>query len=64
MSYDACCPSCKGAYGICRDKTCLHHIENGIIEDRKDSGRGSIRRPTEDQAIRNIMRERRRGRRT
>lgn len=61
---DPCCPACKHPLGICRDKTCLHHIENRIIEDRKDSGRGTIRRPTEDQAIRNVERAQRKERRT
>jgi hypothetical protein len=59
-----CCPQCKGAFGICRDKTCWHHIENASIEARKDSGRGHIRNPTQDQAIRNVMREKRKERRT
>lgn len=58
---DVCCFACKGAFGIClTGYRCGHHIDARITEEADDRGRRTVRRPTEDQAIANVMREKRR----
>jgi hypothetical protein len=60
---DTCCHLCRGAYGIClTGYRCDHHVRARITEDADDKARRTVRRPTEDQAIANVMRERRTGR--
>lgn len=60
---DVCCHLCKGAYGIClTGYTCWHHVEVRRTEDADDKARRTVRRPTEDQAIANVMRETRKER--
>lgn len=34
MIPDACCPSCRGAFGICKDRNCFHHLERVAAENR------------------------------
>lgn len=43
---DSCCPSCKGAFGICRDPKCFHHIEKQIIEDKDNRNLHRFSDPT------------------
>jgi hypothetical protein len=60
---DVCCFTCKGAYGIClTGYRCEHHVTTRRTEDADDKARRTVRRPTEDQAIANVMREKRKGR--
>ena len=61
---DSCCPSCKGALGICRDHQCFHHLEVQALEDKDGRDLRLYPDPTSRQAINNITRRpRTRGRR-
>lgn len=63
MTPDACCYVCRSATGVCLTRwKCEHHLEARRNEDADDRARQTIRRPTEDQAIANVMREQRKGR--
>lgn len=54
---DPCCGICKSNMGICLSKgKCEHHVEARKRQDANDRARQTVRRPTEDQAITNIMR--------
>ena len=55
---DSCCSTCKGPYGICRNRGCWHHIETRRRQDADDVSRRLHRDPTGDQAVNNIMRSR------
>lgn len=57
MSRDVCCFICRGAHGICLTRgTCDHHIKARQQDEADDRARRTIRRPTEDKAIANVMR--------
>lgn len=61
MNSDNCCFLCKGAHGICLARgTCEHHIKARQQDEANDRARRTIRRPTEDKAIANVMRSDRR----
>jgi hypothetical protein len=56
---DPCCFLCKGAHGICISRGQCEHHKLAQAQDEADSrARRTYRKPTEDQAIRNIMRSR------
>ena len=59
MSQDVCCWACKTPYG-CGRPTCEHHREFAKQDDADDRARRTVRRPTEDKAIANVMRSSRR----
>jgi hypothetical protein len=63
--HDRCCFICKHPSGICLTRhTCDHHKDTRKRQDADDKARSTVRRPTEDAAIRNITRdEKRKGRR-
>lgn len=57
---DNCCALCKGPHGICLSRhSCQHHKEAQAQDDANHRARQTVRRPTEDQAIANVMRDRR-----
>lgn len=61
MKQDNCCFLCRGAHGICLTRgTCDHHIKTRGQDEADDRARRTIRRPTEDKAIANVMRSTRR----
>jgi hypothetical protein len=61
---DHCCSICKGAYGIClTGYRCEHHVTARRTEDADDHARRLYRNPTQDEALANIDRERRKERR-
>lgn len=54
---DACCVLCRTPSGVCASKfTCQHHKEAEAQDAANDRARRTVRRPTEDQAIANVMR--------
>ncbi|UYL86657.1 hypothetical protein SEA_RADFAD_79 [Arthrobacter phage RadFad] len=54
---DPCCYLCKGAHGICLTRGLCDHHKIAQAQDEADSrARRTYRNPTEDQAIRNVMR--------
>lgn len=61
MKLDACCFLCRGAHGICLTRrTCDHHVQARAQDEADDRARRTIRRPTEDKALNNVMREQKR----
>ncbi|MFS0715497.1 hypothetical protein ABC337_04875 [Arthrobacter sp. 1P04PC] len=57
---DRCCHVCRGAFGVClTGYRCDHHIITRQTEDADDNARRTYRNPTQDEAIRNVMREQR-----
>lgn len=61
MNADNCCFLCRGAHGICLTRgTCDHHVKARQQDEADDRARRTIRRPTEDKAIANVMRASRR----
>jgi len=56
---DYCCSACKGAFGICRDSNCWHHIDTRRRQDKDDVSRRLYRDPTGDEAVNNVIRSRR-----
>lgn len=62
MIPDPCCQLCRTPHGICRASYgCSHHIEAQAQDDANHRARTTVPRPTEDAAINNIMRARRKG---
>lgn len=58
---DACCHLCKGAHGICLTRYgCEHHREADRQDDANHRARKLYNNPTADEAIGNVMRERKR----
>lgn len=55
MSQDHCCYWCRSPFG-CMNHQCQHHKDAQAQEDANDRARRTIRRPTEDKAIANVMR--------
>ena len=54
---DPCCFLCRGAHGICLSRGQCEHHKLAQAQDEADArARRTYRNPTEDQAIRNIMR--------
>lgn len=51
---DHCCPSCRGPLGICRSRTCWHHLEYQATEDKDGRDLQLHRDPTARDAIRNL----------
>lgn len=62
---DICCYTCRSQFGIClTGYRCDHHVAARITEDADDHARRLYRNPTQDEAIANVMRDRRQIRRT
>lgn len=60
---DSCCHVCRSQFGVClTGYRCEHHISARITEDADDRARRLYNNPTQDQAIENVMREKRRRR--
>jgi len=60
---DTCCHVCRSQFGVClTGYRCEHHISARITEDADDRARRLYNNPTQDQAIENVMREKRRRR--
>lgn len=59
MKQDVCCWACRTPFG-CGMPSCEHHQEYAAQEEADAKARRVVRRPTEDKAIANIMREQRR----
>jgi hypothetical protein len=60
---DPCCHLCKGAHGICLSRfQCNHHIEADKQDDANHRARQLYYNPTQDTAIANVMREKRKER--
>lgn len=58
---DPCCWACKHPSGVCLTRGgCEHHKEAIKRQDADDKARRTVRRPTEDAAIRNITRDEKR----
>lgn len=55
---DACCWACRGALGICLNHRCNHHIQADIQDEADAKSRRTIRDPTAERAIGNVMRAR------
>lgn len=56
---DPCCYLCKGAHGICLTRGLCDHHKLAQAQDEADSrARRTYRNPTEEQALRNVMRTR------
>lgn len=56
---DPCCFLCRGAHGICLSRGQCEHHKLAQAQDEADArARRTYRNPTEDQAIRNVMRSR------
>jgi hypothetical protein len=61
---DSCCHVCRSQFGVClTGYRCEHHISARITEAADDRARRLYNNPTQDQAIENVMREKRRQRR-
>lgn len=60
MKQDLCCWACKSTHGICRNAHCDHHLRAREQDEADDRARRTVRRPTEDKAIANVMRSTRR----
>lgn len=59
MTPDNCCHLCKGPHGICLSRhACEHHKIAQAQDDANHKARQTVRRPTEDKAIANVMRGR------
>ena len=59
---DTCCHVCRSQFGVClTGYRCEHHISARITADADDRARRLYNNPTQDQAIENVMREKRRG---
>lgn len=59
MTPDPCCYLCRTPYG-CALRHCEHHKIAQAQDDANHKARQTVRRPTEDKAIANVMRERKR----
>jgi hypothetical protein len=58
---DVCCWACRSPTGVCLSRyACQHHKEAEALDEASHRARRTHRTPTEDQAIANVMRERRR----
>jgi hypothetical protein len=56
---DPCCFICKGAHGICLSRgQCEHHKLSQAQDEADARARRTVRDPTANEAIRNIMRSR------
>jgi hypothetical protein len=56
---DPCCFLCRGAHGICLSRGQCEHHKLAQAQDEADArARRTYRNPTEDKAIRNVMRSR------
>lgn len=56
---DPCCYLCRSAHGVCLSRGQCEHHKLAQAQDEADArARRTYRNPTEDQAIRNIMRSR------
>ena len=56
---DPCCYLCKSAHGVCLTRGQCEHHKVAQAQDEADArARRTYRNPTEEQAIRNIMRSR------
>lgn len=55
----ACCFLCRGPHGLCLNHLCEHHVAADKQDEANESARRTVRRPTEDQAINNVMRSQR-----
>ncbi|UYM26618.1 hypothetical protein SEA_BAUER_69 [Arthrobacter phage Bauer] len=56
---DPCCFLCRSAHGVCLTRGQCEHHKAAQAQDEVDSrARQTYRNPTEDQAIRNVMRSR------
>lgn len=54
---DNCCFLCRGPHGICLSRgTCEHHVKSRAQDDANHRARKTVRDPTGDAAVRNIMR--------
>ncbi|AYR01580.1 hypothetical protein PP639_gp080 [Arthrobacter phage Seahorse] len=56
---DPCCFLCKGAHGICLTRGQCEHHKVAQAQDEADArARRTVRDPTANEAIRNVMRNR------
>lgn len=55
----ACCWACKGPLGLCLNHLCEHHVAAEKQDEANERARQTVRRPTEEQAINNVMRAQR-----
>jgi hypothetical protein len=54
---DPCCFLCKGAHGICLSRGQCEHHKLAQAQDEADArARRTVRDPTANEAIRNVMR--------
>lgn len=54
--FDPCCALCKGPHGICLSRhACEHHKAAQAQDDANHRARQTVRDPTGETAIRNIM---------
>ena len=61
---DPCCILCSHVTGICRSRyACQHHKDAQKQDDANHRARLTVRDPTGNAAVGNIMRERRKERR-
>lgn len=58
-----CCWACRGALGICLNYRCNHHIQADIQDEADARARRTVRDPTAERAIANVMREQERKKR-
>lgn len=64
MSSDACCWLCKTPSGVCSTgRACDHHKDARKRDDADDKARQTVRDPTGNTAVNNVMRAQRKGRR-
>ena len=62
MIADACCALCKGPHGICLSKhACQHHKDAQKQDDANHRARQLYRDPVGNEAVANVMREKRKG---
>jgi len=58
---DPCCFICRGPHDICLSRgTCGHHVKARAQDDANHKARQTVRDPTGETAVRNIMRTRNR----
>jgi len=55
----SCCWLCRGPHGLCLNHRCEHHVAADKQDEANERARRTVRRPTEDQAIHNVMRAQR-----
>lgn len=61
MTPDPCCFMCRSSTGVCLTRfQCDHHKEADKRDEANERARRTVHRPTEDQAINNVMRAQRR----